>query len=42
MREHTSVAIDVGDLAFDRRGCAITRIESERAKFLDEWRDVHH
>ena len=40
MREHAGIAIDIGDLALDRRGCAVTGIEGESAEFLGERRDV--
>ena len=40
MREHAGFAVDVGDLALDRGGCAVTRVESEGAEFLGERRDV--
>ena len=42
MRQHAGFAIDVGDLALDRRGCAVAGIVGEGAEFLGERRDVHH
>jgi hypothetical protein len=41
MHEQAGFAVDVGDLALDRGGCAVTGIEGEGAKFLDHRRDVH-